>query len=94
LLVGNNVDKNWLFDASLVVNCKIGNIVSHFFYLDLSIDGNLADLLGCHWLRGFGRGCLGVKVDIIDGWSSSVAQIYSVFAVGLLFFPFSRLPHV
>jgi hypothetical protein len=64
LLVGNNVDKNWLFDASLVVNCKIGNIVSHFFYLDLSIDGNLADLLGCHWLIEFGRGCLGVKVDI------------------------------
>ncbi|PNY13834.1 cysteine-rich receptor-like protein kinase [Trifolium pratense] len=38
MLVGVNVDDNWLFDASYVVNCKIGRIP--FIYLGLPIGGN------------------------------------------------------
>ncbi|MCH94593.1 cysteine-rich receptor-like protein kinase, partial [Trifolium medium] len=38
MLVGVNVDDNWLFDVSLMVNCKIGR--TPFIYLGLPIGGN------------------------------------------------------
>ncbi|GAU43919.1 hypothetical protein TSUD_28600 [Trifolium subterraneum] len=38
ILVGINVDDNWLIDAYLVVNCKVGQIP--FIYLGLPIGGN------------------------------------------------------
>ena len=38
LLVGVNVHGSWLFEAALVLNCKVGAIP--FMYLGLPIDGN------------------------------------------------------
>jgi hypothetical protein len=38
MLVGVDIDDSWLVDASLLINCKIGNVP--FIYLGLSIGGN------------------------------------------------------
>jgi hypothetical protein len=86
MLVGViNVDGNWLVDALMVMNCKIGQIL--FIYLGLPIGGNPR----CHslWLS------LIEKIKMLFGWKShffinvwslSFAQICLVIIVSLLSF--------
>jgi mannosylglycoprotein endo-beta-mannosidase len=61
-----NVDGNWLVDALMVMNCKIGQIL--FIYLGLPIGGNPR----CHslWLS------LIEKIKMLFGWKSHFLSMY------------------